>query len=800
MLVIPEEIKTLFRADNTTAATHKKFKLTFYDDYIETLYPYETLFPDESLFPAEHGTPWLIIENDKIVSESLQITEALSSDENMVFGSCEGAEMQITVADINQDITGREFTLTVEIGGYEMALGIYTVQSFVRQSDRRKRKITAYDRMNWFNVDVSDWYNNLPFPMTLKTFRDSLCGYIGIQQTQVNLLFDSLQIAKTIEPQQISGLDVLKAICEINGCFGHVDKTGALTYVQLQQTGLYPSEMLYPEETLYPSEFGGDGMPTEVISTYKQPMTYEDYLVDGIESLIIRQEEGDVGASAGTGNNTYVIEGNFLVYGKSAVDLLNIANTLLPYISGRVYKPAVVDCNYMPWVEVGDAIIVPTKDDIVETFVMKRTITGCQAMRDKFEATGSKTIEEQFTLSKQIIQLEGKAAIITKSVEEVSVRVTDLKKYTEAQFKITADAITAEVTRAQEAEAQLSIQADQISASVTDLRNDTESQFVITANQISAEVTARQNGDNQLSSRITQTAESIELKVSKGDVSSQLSIETDGINITGNRLTWSATNSSMSADGTLTCNNIKATNGTFSGNISGSNISGSTIEIGPLSVNNDWIYIGDFNTSTDGSNNFSSNDGSFYIHTAQTPGASSAELFVGSSKGYGTTIQGPNIFVPGEISCGIVNATDTAYSHFYDIELEKSWWNGWTITETVQDLWDQVQDLSDETVKENIVQIDPEEALSFLLASNPITFQYKTDGRWSSGFIAQEVDAKQDELEIYYPLVGTDRRSGKYKIDYKNYIPLIVSALQNFQNQIDLLKSEIGESNENTDI
>lgn len=775
MLVIPEEIKTLFRADNTTAATHKKFKLTFYDDSIETLYPYETLFPDESLFPAEHGTPWLIIENDKIVSESLQITEALSSDENMVFGSCEGAEMQITVADINQDITGREFTLTVEIGGYEMALGIYTVQSFVRQSDRRKRKITAYDRMNWFNVDVSDWYNNLSFPMTLKTFRDSLCSYIGIQQTQVNLLFDSLQITKTIEPQQISGLDVLKAICEINGCFGHVDKIGALTYVQLQQTGLYPSETLYPEETLYPSEFGGDGMPTEVISTYKQPMTYEDYLVDGIESLIIRQEEGDVGASAGTGNNTYVIEGNFLVYGKSAVDLLNIANTLLPYISGRVYKPAAVDCNCMPWVEVGDAIIVPTKDDIVETFVMKRTITGCQAMRDKFEATGSKTIEEQFTLSKQIIQLEGKTTVITKNVEEVSARVTDLKNYTEAQFQITAEQITAEVTRAQQAEAQLSIRADEISASVTDLRNDTEAQFQITSEQIA-------------------------LKVSKGEVSSQISIESGGVNITGNRLTWTATNSSMSADGTLTCNNIKATNGTFSGNISGSSISGSTIDIGPLSVNNDWIYIGDFNTSTDGSNNLSSNDGSFYVHTAQTPGASSAELFVGSSEGYGTTIQGPNIFVPGEISCGIVNATDTAYSHFYDIELEKSWWNGWTITETVQDLWDQVQDLSDETVKENIIQIDSDEALSFLLASNPITFQYKTDGRWSSGFIAQEVDAKQDELEIYYPLVGTDRRSGKYKIDYKNYIPLIVSALQNFQNQIDLLKSEIGESNENTDI
>ena len=632
MLNIPEEIKALFRSDNNRTDTHKKFKLTFYNDNVDSLYPYETLFPDEGLFPSEHGEPWLVIENDRIVSESLQITESLCSDEDLVFGSCEGAELQITVADVIEDVTGREFTLTVEIGGYEMALGIYTVQSFVRQSDRRKRKITAYDRMSWFNVDVAGWYNELSFPMTLKSFRDSLCSYIGIQQSDAGLLFDSMQITKTIEPEQISGLDVLTAICEINGCFGHIDKTGQLTYVQLQQTGLYPSETLYPEEELYPSEFGGDGMPTETISTYKQPMTYEDYLVEGITGLTIRQEEGDVGASVGTSENVYAIEGNFLVYGKSAVDLLNIAQSLLPYISGRTYRPASLDCNCMPWLEVGDAIIVPTRDDVVETFVMKRTISGCQNMRDKIESTGSQKREEEFTIQRQIIQLEGKTAVIIKNVDEVSVRVTDLKNYTEAQFKVTADAITAEVTRATEAEGQLS------------------GRITVTAEQITAEVTRATAAEGELSGRISVNAEQILLKVSKGEVSSQISVESGGVNITGNRLTWSATNSSMTADGTLTCNNIVATNGRFSGNITGSYISGSSIDIGPFSANSYSVYIGDFNTSTDGSNNFSSNDGSFYVQTAQTPGASTAELFVGTSSGNGTTIQGTNIFVPGQVS------------------------------------------------------------------------------------------------------------------------------------------------------
>lgn len=761
MLEIPEEIKELFRADNKNQQTHKKFKLSFYNDTVETLYPSKLLFPDESLFPSGQGEPWLVIENNRIVSESLGIKESLSSGEDMIFGSCEGTQMEIAVADVIDDITGKEFALTVEIGGYEMALGLYTVQSFVRQSDRRKRKITAYDRMSWFNVDVSRWYNELTFPMTIKRFRDSLCEYIGIEQVSANLIFDSLQINKTIEPEQLLGLDVLKAICQINGCFSHVDKTGQLAYIQLQQTGLYPSETLYPEEELFPAEYGGDGRPVEFIETYKQPMTYEDYLVEGISGLTIRQEEGDIGASVGDGNNLYVIEGNFLVYGKNSVELLNIAQTLLPHISEKIYRPASVDCNCMPWIEVGDAIRILTKDDIVETFVMKRSISGCQNMRDKIESTGSKKHEEAFSIQKQIIQLEGKTTVIIKNVDEVSARVTDLKNYTEAQFKITADAITAEVTRAKEAEGKLSVRADEISASVTNLRNDTEAQFKITSEQIS-------------------------LKVSKGEVSSQISIESGGVNISGNRLTWNATNSSMSADGTLTCNNIVATNGRFSGNITGSNITGSSIDVGPFSANENWVYIGDFNTTVDGSYNFSANDGSFYVHSANGPGGTSAELFVGTKTGSGTTI-GQDVHT-SHVDCYSITATGKSYAQFYDIKLGKSWWGGWSITDTVQDLWERVQGLSDKTVKNNIQRINEKEALDFLVNSNPVTFQYKQDGRWSAGFVAQEVEELQDKLQIYYPLVGTDEKTGYYKIKYINYIPLLVACIQNLQEQINVLK------------
>lgn len=656
MLIIPEEIKALFRSDNNKPETHKKFKLTFYDTSIDTLYPYETLFPEESLFPAEGTEPWLVIENDRIVTESLQITEALSSDEDLVFGSCEGAELQITVADVTQDITNREFTLTVEIGGYEMALGIYTVKSFVRQSDRRKRKITAYDRMSWFNVDVANWYNNLSFPMTLKTFRDSLCNYIGIAQNDATLLFDSMELTKTIEPQQISGTDVLSAICEINGCFGHVDKTGALTYVQLQQTGLYPSETLYPEETLYPSEFGGDGMPTETVSTYKQPMTYEDYLVEGIDSLVIRQEEGDVGANVGEGNNTYAIEGNFLVYGKSGQELLSIAQSLLPYISGRVYRPVSLDCNCMPWLEVGDAIIVPTKDDIVETFVMKRTISGCQAMRDKIESTGSQTREEQFTIQRQITQLEGKSAVIVKTIEGVSATVTDLAESTSAQFKL--------------------------------------------------------------------TAQQISLKVSKGDVTSELNSELtitgNSINLTTGHFTINAANMTVDAQG----------NATFSGNVTGATITGGSINIG---------------------------GGKFTVSSGGIVKAEDAVITAATLNATGI------IYAEEGISCN----GDASFDYLYAGEIY-----------CPGPITGQINDISDRRIKEDISEVPLINCYKIVMGLNPVSFKYKNNQNNGVGLVAQEVLSLMKDLNVDYPLVNYDSKRDMYMIPYGGYISILAGAIQ----------------------
>lgn len=624
MIEIPENIKDLYRKDNRYSDTAKKVRLRFYDKSVELLYPSNALWPSNDLFPID-DTPYLIIDIDQGTLESLELTQTLCSGDSLTFGECNGAMVEAVVADVLTDLTGKEFTLSMEVGGYEMMLGIYKVASFERQADRKLKKITAYNRMLNFDIDVSAWYQGLAFPMSLKQFRDSLCSYVGVEQNDIVLPLDDMQVTKTIDPSKLSGRNVMKVICEINGCFGQIDVTGRFKYVYLGNFGLFPTEELFPSDDLFPREMEG-----ETLSHYNPSgTTYEDYLVAGIERVQIRQEEGDVGASYGGGTNTYTIQGNFLVYGKSAAELLNIAATIHDKIAGKLYRPCKIVTQALPWVEPGDGIICYTSDDVIETYCLKRTMKGIQAAMDTYEADGTKEIEQSFGISDQIIQLEGKAAVIKRSVEEVSVRVTDLKNYTEAQFKVTAEEIAAEVKRAQGAEAAIIVKADNIAMSVTNLRNDTNSRF-------------------------EQTADQIALKVSKGDVSSQLSVESGKVTIAGNRLIVDSANFKLDGEG----------NASFSGDISGGTIN-----------------IGNGKFTVDGSGKASLKGAEFegVINGATINGAI---LVTGDAIVARNTLEG-HICYFDETSASTLNCAHDLYAGEIYI-IGDDWWDGWSLTDEIK--------------------------------------------------------------------------------------------------------------------
>ena len=472
MLDVPEIIKQRCREDNNRTETVRHLELSFFDGGIDSLYPSNDLYPAYDLYPADAGAAWLTIGMDQICAETLNLTESLSTGNNIIWGSCEAAKFVLTVADVEDEMTGREFTATLSIGDYKMAYGICIVDSVTRlQADRRKRKITAYDRMIKFDADVSDWYHAM-YPTddathTVKELRDSLCEEIGVPQEQTALINDGLVVGKTISPESLCGRDVLKAICEINGVFGHFDRTGTLVYISLQDTGLYPSDTLYPGDDLYPQS----GWAAAEELEYYRSITYEDYLIDGIDRVQVRQEEGDIGAVVGSGGNAYVVEGNFLTYGLGSADLTKLAWSIYDTIAGKTYRPAKIVSYAMPWIEVGDGVRAITTDTEIATFVLTRTMSGIQAMMDTVEAKGTKTQGQEFGIQNEIIQLKGKTTVIVRSVDEVSATVTDLEKQTAAQIKVVSDKITAEVKRATDQEVELagsiSVLAGQIEAKVS---------------------------------------------------------------------------------------------------------------------------------------------------------------------------------------------------------------------------------------------------------------------------------------------------------------------------------------------
>lgn len=492
----------------------------------------------------------LTITNDQIVADSFSLEESLCSSTDLVFGSCEASCMKFTVADVTEDIKGQLFTVKQIIDNtYEIPLGTYIVDSAIKQNDKRFKEITAYDLMKKFDIDVTTWYNSLTFPITLKELRNSLCDYVGVEYEDSRLPNDSITLEKTIEPSSLLGRDVLKACEELNGCMGHIGRNGKLKHITLMPSyGLYPSITLYPEDILYPiSKYDKDyayGSEDETVTKAQyRTVEFEEYTVKEIDKLQICGEDGDIGAIVGDGANCYVITGNFLVYGYGSEELEQVATNAFGMMQKRPYRPFEAELIGLPYVEVGDSIAFNTNDTVI-SYVMKRTLTGIQSLKDAYSASGNEELEQNTSLNTEIQQLKGKTAILKRTCEELTNTISDVEANLETKISQTSEAITAEAKRAEEAEANLSIKADEIQTNVTNLENETASQFLQTAEEISLKVSA-----DGVISAINVSKESVSINATK--------ISLEGL-VTAN------TYFQINERGTMSCENAYITNGHLS--------------------------------------------------------------------------------------------------------------------------------------------------------------------------------------------------------------------------------------------
>lgn len=356
------------------------------------------------------------ITNAEIDGQNFELNEMLNSGSELDIGQCNSSSIKFRVGYYEDSIEGQELTVTTTpYGGSAFQIGKYTVISDKPTADRKRKEIIAYDQLYpVLPMDVTDWYNTLlpndSTTKTLKQFRDSFFSYVGITQASVTLPNDSMTVKRTLDTKSLSGKQVLYAICQCNGRYGRIGRNGNFQYKGLPKsgTGLFPSTTLYPSDSLYPQAYGYEENPILQGGKYIK-CKYEDYAAQAIDKLIIRTAEDDIGVTIGTGNNPYIIQNNFLLFGKSAEDLTTIGTNIYNAISGVWYIPSTIEAQGDPCLECGDGVRLHTVDGKdIDTIILKRKLKGVQALRDQYAAEGTKTRENNINnFQSQINQTQG---------------------------------------------------------------------------------------------------------------------------------------------------------------------------------------------------------------------------------------------------------------------------------------------------------------------------------------------------------------------------------------------------------
>lgn len=410
------------------------------------------------------------IDNSMLEIGTFALEESLCSESELKFGACEANCVKFTARNTAGNIIGKTISIEETIDGdseNSMPYGVFKVASDVPTADRTKRQITAYDAMyDIINTDVKSWYAGLSFPMTLRQFRDSFFAHLGIAQVETSLVNDSMTVNKTIvatqtddssavtEESAISGKTVVTAICEINGCFGNINREGKFEYVFLKAitSALYPAEDLFPADNVFPSDANTESMTGHYIT-----FDYEDFQSKAITQLEIKTSEDNAGAIVGTAGNNYSITGNFLVSDKTGAELEQIANNLLPIMAKAAYTP-IKSCTCVgnPCLTLGEPIRFNTTREIVETYLLQRTLTGVQSKRDSISAQGTQTHSAKVNSIRDTIEsVERRTGKLERNADHLQSTYEDLEEQTNTKFEQTAKSISAEVNRAQKAEGAL---------------------------------------------------------------------------------------------------------------------------------------------------------------------------------------------------------------------------------------------------------------------------------------------------------------------------------------------------------
>ena len=387
MIPVDGKIKAAFQSDSMP----KYYKLQFTE--VEDPETHEVLVPEK------------VIESNKIKSDSISLTEPMCSEEQLHYGCNEAATFECEVEYDTESLVGRLFNVYLQLGDYSEPEDIFTVGRYLvdgeeLSSDRRTKKITAYDINYILNLyDVTYWLYSLEFPMTIKQIRDSLFDYLG-GFTQVEKILPNDHIVLYENPLygelDITFEKIIKGILEWNGVFGHINRNGSFDYISLtptDNTETRPSKDTFPAHYLHPKSIKGRNYYINP-HLIKSDITWQNYKCRAVDIVQVRDKAGNAIAEyhlplKNTYTNIYVIKENWITDGLDEQNLQEAVINFANAIQDISYTPCDANLKMDLSLEVGDAITLTGTDGTrIPTYIFTRTMTGTTSAFDAIEATG----------------------------------------------------------------------------------------------------------------------------------------------------------------------------------------------------------------------------------------------------------------------------------------------------------------------------------------------------------------------------------------------------------------------------
>lgn len=376
---------------------------------------------------------------DEVYYESMKLDESIFDSDSFEVVGCIASKFEVQIRDTGEELKGERVVVTISLKDVEdstIPLFYGYVDTVNREAQKKMQSIIAYDALySKGTIDVANWYNNLTFPITLYNLRNSLFSFIGVVQDDVALPNDYIIINKEYNPNTIKAIDFIKALCQINGCFGIMNREGVFEYRFL--------------DTSYIS----DNVDISEEVNYYRSMDYKDYVVNPIDRLTIRQNTDDVGVVIGAGDNNYIIQGNMFTYNLEVPTIHTIATNIYAFLKDIEYIPFESSNNGYPWIEVGKDCILKysvydfdnstsTTDVYKDVYVvaMQRSMTGIQNLVDTYIAQGQE-LQREF-----VSDISADISILQQTVDDIKKQLsTEITTYRNTNIITVEDGGTVDI-------------------------------------------------------------------------------------------------------------------------------------------------------------------------------------------------------------------------------------------------------------------------------------------------------------------------------------------------------------------